>query len=322
MFVLLLPEHGQVFFRREVHRLIVCGDGRLRVEIGDDLVLAPALRLREDLPERRHDAGVPRLRVQGVLRPAAEVAVHIDDAVFDGAVPPGVAVQLHRDVEVPEPPVQSGPRGRIDNDLRALEFERAHRIRRVFVKADDEADFAVSRIEDFGALVPRQEHHFLGPCAMYFAVSPDESLRTDEDRRVVDPVLIELVPLDHRPGDVQVVFLRLLHHQLHGLALRDEFRVVLKVFLFRLADIVHADVVRQPGAGVFGEHQDVDAVRRGVFDVLHIVLQIGRLAVGRDERHAFDPYCTHNTQLLLSHYSRDPRHRDPFRIFVFCDIMK
>ena len=259
---------------------------------------------------------MPRLRVQGVLRPAAEVAVHIDDAVFDGAVPPGVAVQLHGDVEVPEPPVQSGPCGRIDNDLRALEFERAHRVGRVFVKADDEAHFAVSRVEDVGPLVPRQEHHFLGPCAMYFAVSPDESLRADEDRRVVDAVFIELVALDHRPADVQVVFLRLFHHQLHGLALRDELRVFLKVLLFRLADIVHADVVRQPGAGVFGEHQDVDAVCRSVLDVLDVVFQIGLLAVGRDERDAFDPYCTHSTQLLLSHYSRDSRHRAP-SVFSF-----
>ena len=44
--------------------------------------------------------------------------------------------QLHGDVEVPEPPVQSRPRGRIDDDLRTLEFERAHRVGRVFVKAD------------------------------------------------------------------------------------------------------------------------------------------------------------------------------------------
>ena len=130
---------------------------------------------------------------------------------------------------------------------------------------------------------------------MHFAVGPDQPLRTDQHRGVVDPVFIELVPLDHRPGDVHVVLLRLLHHQLDGLPLRDQLRVLLKVFLLRFADIVHADVVREPRAGILGEHQDVDAVRRGVLDVLHVVLQIRRLAVGRDERHAFDADVAHDS---------------------------
>ena len=182
-----------------------------------------------------------------------------------------------------------GPRCRAEEDLRALERERAGHLGVRFVEADHEADLAEAGVEHGVVARARVEHDALRERLVHLAVLAHEPLRPHDDERVVEGVEALVALLRHAPPDVDVELLRHFDEVLRAVALWDELRDVMLVFRVVGIEDEHW-VLRHSPERELREEDEVGVLRRRLLDVGVHLRAVRRLVVDEVHRDACE-YC-------------------------------